>query len=247
MIIARTGQFLILHVPAHWLSRVMRYYPIFLNLENKACLVVGAGGVGKRKIQSLLDSGAGHVTIVDTCEVDVEMESILGADTATYQCREFVESDLDDKFLVIACTSSEAVNQRISKLCADRNVLCNVADQPEKCSFIVPATIKRGDLTIAISTAGQSPAMAKCIRKDLQESFGDEYAVLLSLMGRIRPLILGLGQETKQNTAVFRSLVNSNLLVAIKNKNLDAAREILKESLPEPLYANIPEILDGLI
>ena len=247
MIIARTGQFLILHVPAHWLSRRMRYYPIFLNLENKACLVVGAGEVGKRKIQSLLDSGAGHVTIIDTREADAEMESILDVDTVDFQCREFVDSDLDGKFLVIACTSSEMVNQHISTLCADRNILCNVVDQPEKCSFIVPATIKRGDLTVAISTAGQSPAMAKRIRRDLQESFGDEYAALLTLMGRLRPLMLGLGQETNNNTAVFRSLVNSDLLAAIKNKNLDAAREILKESLPEPLYANIPEMLDGLI
>nr|WP_321514684.1 bifunctional precorrin-2 dehydrogenase/sirohydrochlorin ferrochelatase [uncultured Pseudodesulfovibrio sp.] len=225
----------------------MRYYPIFLNLENKTCLVVGAGAVGRRKIQSLLDSGARHVTIVDACEAASELESIIGKGEVDFQCRKFVDSDLDGKFLVIACTSSEKVNQRISDLCAKRGILCNIADQPEKGSFIVPATVKRGDLTVAISTAGQSPALAKCICRDLQDSFGDEYASLITLMGRIRPLMLSLDQGTKHNTAVFRSLVNSNLLAAIKNKNLDAAREILKESLPEPLYANIPEMLDGLI
>jgi precorrin-2 dehydrogenase/sirohydrochlorin ferrochelatase len=247
MIVARIGQFPILHVPWHWLSRHMRYYPIFVNLENKRCLVVGAGEVGKRKIQSLLDSGAGHVTIIDTRDADLEMASILAQPNVLFQCREFMDIDLDGVFLVIACTSSEEANWRISNLCAERGILCNIVDQPEKCSFIVPATVKRGDLTVAISTAGQSPAMAKRIRKDLQESFGDEYAHLLTVMGRIRPLMLGLGLETNDNTAVFRRLVNSDLLASIKSRDLDVSMEILKESLPEPLHDNIPELLDGLV
>jgi precorrin-2 dehydrogenase/sirohydrochlorin ferrochelatase len=165
----------------------------------------------------------------------------------SFECREFRDNDLDGKFLVIACTSSEEINWRISNLCAERGVLCNIVDQPEKCSFIVPATVKRGDLTVAISTAGRSPAMAKRIRQELQESFGDEYAGLLTLMGRIRPLVLGLGMTTPENTAVLRSLVNSDLLARIKARDLDAASEILKESLPQPLHANIPELLDGLV
>lgn len=247
MNIARTGQFPILHACWHWLSRPMRYYPIFVNLEKKTCLVVGAGEVGKRKIQSLIDSGAGHVTIIETQPADPEMDSISNLDNVDFKCREFKDNDLDGKFLVIACTSSEEVNWRISNLCAKRGILCNIVDQPEKCSFIVPATVKRGDLTVAISTAGQSPAMAKRIRKELQESFGDEYARLLTLMGRIRPLMLGLGLGTKDNTVVFRTLVNSELLTAIKDQKLDAATKILEESLPDPLYANITELLDGLV
>ncbi|EGB13690.1 siroheme synthase [Pseudodesulfovibrio mercurii] len=225
----------------------MRYYPIFVNLENKGCLVVGAGEVGKRKIQSLVDSGAGRVTIIDTREADPEMAPILDLPNVDFHCREFADDDLDGKFLVIACTSSEAVNWRISNLCRDRGILCNIVDQPEKCSFIVPATVKRGDLTVAISTAGRSPAMAKRIRKELQESFGDEYAGLLTCMGRIRPLMLSLGLTTGDNTAVFRTLVNSALLDAFKARDLDSATEILKESLPEPLHDNIPELLDGLV
>ncbi len=225
----------------------MRYYPIFVNLEKKACLVVGAGEVGRRKIQSLIDSGAGHVTIIETQPAGPEMDSISDLDNVDFKCRKFKDNDLDSKFLVIACTSSEEVNWRISNLCAERGILCNIVDQPEKCSFIVPATVKRGDLTVAISTAGQSPAMAKRIRKELQESFGDEYAGLLTLMGRIRPLMLGLGLNTKDNTAVFRTLVNSELLTAIKDQKLDAATEILEDSLPDPLHANITELLDGII
>jgi precorrin-2 dehydrogenase/sirohydrochlorin ferrochelatase len=225
----------------------MRYYPIFVNLESKGCLVVGAGEVGKRKIQSLIDSGADHVTIIDTREPGPEFDSVTAQPNVDFHCREFADADLDDKFLVIACTSSEEVNWRISNLCRDRGILCNIVDQPEKCSFIVPATVKRGDLTVAISTAGRSPAMAKRIRKELQESFGDEYANLLTAMGRIRPLMLSLGLTTADNTAVFRSLVNSALLDAMKGHDLDAATEILKESLPDPLHDNIPELLDGLV
>ncbi len=247
MILARTGQFLVLHAYQHWLSRHMRYYPIFVNLENKRCLVVGAGDVGKRKIKSLLDSGAGFVTVIDTNGADAEMDTILSDDNVEFFQREFKEEDLENKLLVIACTSSEAVNQQISNLCAEREILCNIADQPEKGSFIVPATITRGDLTVAISTAGQSPAMAKRIRRDLQDTFGEEYASLLSIMGRIRPLMLDLNLETKENTVVFRKLVNSELLAAIKGQDLDLAVGILKKSLPEQLYDNIPELLDGFV
>ncbi len=237
----------ILHVERQLLSRPMRYYPIFVNLENKHCLVVGAGEVGKRKIQSLIDAGAGQVVIIDNRPAATELAPLLDLDNVEFLCREFVDQDIEGKFLVIACTSSEDVNWRISNLCAGKGILCNIVDQPEKCSFIVPATVKRGDLTVAISTAGQSPAMAKRIRRELQENFGEEYASLLSLMGRIRPLMLGLGLETKDNTAVFRMLVNSDLLDVMKVHDLDGAREILKESLPEPLHENIPELLDGLV
>ncbi len=225
----------------------MRYYPIFLNLENKRCLVVGSGEVGKRKIRSLVDSGAEHVSIIDTRPADKDLEQILALDHVEYKCREFQSSDLDDIFLVVTCTSNKAVNKRIGDLCHERNILCNIADLPERCSFIVPATVKRGDLTIAVSTSGQSPAVAKRIRRELEENFGDEYDRLLTLMGRIRPVMLGLGLETKDNTTVFRALANSELLTILKAGNLDSAVEILKESLPQSLHVNIPELLDGLI
>ena len=225
----------------------MRYYPIFVNLENRACLVVGAGAVGIRKIRSLLDAGAGQVGVVDTRDPDPQLDALSAHENVTFHRREFRESDLDGQFLVMACTSNEDVNSRVGTLCEQRGILCNIADRPEQCSFIVPATVTSGDLTVAVSTNGQSPAMARRIRRDLQDHFGEEYAGLLELMGRIRPLMLGLGMETAENTNVFRTLVNSDLLAALKGRNLDAATEILKESLPEPLHANIPELVDGLI
>ncbi|WP_147822743.1 precorrin-2 dehydrogenase/sirohydrochlorin ferrochelatase family protein [Salidesulfovibrio onnuriiensis] len=225
----------------------MRYYPVFLNLEKKHCLVVGAGEVGRRKAQSLLDSGAGGVTVIDTADPGRDMAWLLECGKVRFERREFRESDLDGVFMVIASTSNHEVNQRIGALCDERGILCNIADLPEQCSFIVPASIRRGDLTVAISTAGSSPALAKRIRRELQESFGDEYAQLLSIMGALRPMMLGLGLETKENTAVFRQLANSNLLEVLASGDLDAAAEILKETLPPSLHDNIPELLNGIV
>ena len=224
----------------------MRYYPVFLKLVGKSALVVGAGEVGKRKIRALLDSGVGSLTIVDSCPADDSLQKIAKDPRVFFNCRSFDESDLEGVFLVLACTSNEAVNRSISEMCDARGIMCNIADQPDLCSFIVPASIRRGDLTLAVSTSGKSPAMARRIRRELQDAFGDEYARLLVLLGELRPLMLGLGLPTKDNTAVFRALVNSTLLEEMRLHNLDGIEEILKQSLPRPLHDHIPELLHGL-
>ena len=154
--------------------------------------------------------------VIDSRDPDAETKEILSRPPVSFSCREFSEQDLDGVFLAIACTSSRAVNGRIADLCADRGILCNIADQPEKSTFIVPATVSRGDLSIAVSTAGSSPAVAKRIRRELQEHYGEEYAALLVLMGRVRPLMLGLDLPTGHNTGVFRGLADSDLLAALK-------------------------------
>ncbi|MDD4951864.1 MAG: bifunctional precorrin-2 dehydrogenase/sirohydrochlorin ferrochelatase [Desulfovibrionaceae bacterium] len=225
----------------------MRYYPIFVNLEDKHCLVVGAGQVGRRKIEVLLRSGAGRITVIDVNEPGPDLAATLKDERVSFRRGEFKDRDLDGKFLVIASTSSEELNWRISNLCRDRGLLCNIVDQPEKCSFIVPAMVRQGDLTLAISTGGRSPALAKRIRKDLEESFGAEYGGFLMLMGRLRPMMLRLGLETDENTAVFRSVVDSRLMEALEKKDSALARDILAEKLPPGLHNAISELLDGLV
>lgn len=225
----------------------MRHYPIFLNLKNKTCLVVGAGGVGSRKIQSLIDSDVMRVNVIDTNAKSAELDVIANNDNVMFYSRTFDESDLDDTFLVIACTSNTEINLQIATLCHERNILCNIADQPDQCSFLVPATVRRGDLTLALSSSGLSPAFTKRMRRELQDVFGDEYAHMLTVMGRIRPLMLELGLETQANTAVFRALVNSDLLQTLKAQDIEACQQILKELLPQPLHTNISELLNGII
>ena len=158
-----------------WYLLPMRYYPVFLNLQGKECLVVGAGQVGRRKVATVLESGIKKVTVVDISEPSEDFRPLLDNPALAYECREFREADLDGKFMVIACTNSEELNWRISTLCAERSIMCNIVDQPEKCSFIVPAMFTQGELTMAVSTGGYSPALAKKIRHDLDDYFGNEY------------------------------------------------------------------------
>lgn len=221
----------------------MRYYPMFVSLEGQACLVVGAGQVGLRKIETLADCGAASILVVDKNPPDAALLALLARTGLSFAQRDFEQNDLDGIFLAIASTSSPAVNQRISDLCRERGVLCNIVDQPEACSFIVPATVCRGDLTLAISTGGQSPALAKRIRKDLQETFGQEYALFLKLMGRLRPLILALGLDTGANTAIFRALVDSRLLEALKLGDADLAQAELAAQIPQALPQGLPQDL----
>jgi len=217
----------------------MRYYPMFVSLVGRACLVVGAGQVGLRKIETLADCNAASILVVDRNPPDQALELLLRRPGLVFAQRDFQDSDLDGMFLAIASTSSPAVNQRISDLCRERGVLCNIVDQPEACTFIVPATVRQGDLTLAISTGGQSPALAKRIRKDLQEAFGQEYALFLDLMGRLRPLVLALGLDTGVNTEIFRALVGSRLLEALKLGDAALAQAELAAHLPQDLAQHL--------
>jgi precorrin-2 dehydrogenase/sirohydrochlorin ferrochelatase len=165
----------------------------------------------------------------------------------TFERRSFEDSDLDGRFLVIASTSNEELNWRISRACEARGILCNIVDQPEKCSFIVPALFTQGDLTVAISTGGGSPALARKIRKGLGEFLGSEYGAALVLMSRLRPLVLELGLGSPRNGAIFRGLIDSGLLEALERRDAATAKDLLERHVPSELHPRIPEILDGLV
>lgn len=225
----------------------MRYYPMFVSLENKACLVVGAGEVGTRKIASLLACGAGSVLVLDMREPEGELLELMKNPALTFERRSFEDKDLDGRFLVIASTSDEALNWRISDLCRERGLLCNIVDQPEKCSFIVPALFTQGDLTVAISTGGASPALARKIRQGLGEFLGDEYGALLVLMSALRPMVLALGLPTEENSALFRKLVHSSLLDALERGDAAAAENVLREILPAALHGVAAGLIAGAL
>lgn len=224
----------------------MRYYPLFADLTRKDCLVVGAGEVGRRKIGSLAACGARRVLVLDIRPPDSELEEVLAHPAVSFEQRPFDESDLEGRFLVIASTSNEDLNWRISRACRERNILCNIVDQPEKCSFIVPALYTQGDLTVAISTGGGSPALARKIRQDMEDYLGSQYGAVLTLMSRLRPMVLALGLGSPANGAIFKGLVHSGLLDALKRADRDAAGRELAQFLPEALHARIAELLDGL-
>lgn len=222
----------------------MQYFPVFLDLTDKHCLVVGAGSVGRRKIRALLERNPAEVLVIDTRPPGEEFKKVLRSPLMTYEVREFCEDDLDGKWLVIASTNNEELNWEISNLCKERGILCNIVDQPEKCSFIVPAVFRQGDLTLAVSTGGASPALAKRIRQGLDEYFGSHYGGFLALMSRLRPLVLELGHPTENNSALFRDLVHSGLLEAFEEGDREKSVTILKDVLPSELHDAIPELLN---
>lgn len=225
----------------------MRYYPIFLNLARKKCLVVGAGQVGRRKIATLASCGAEEVLVLDVAPLSPESAALLDHPCVRFEMRPFEPPDLDGRFLVIASTSNEELNWRISRLCEARGIPCNIVDQPEKCSFIVPALFTQGDLTLAVSTGGSSPALARKIRRDLGEYFGGQYGAFLTLMGNLRPLVIGLGHGSDHNSELFRAIVESPLLDAIKARDATTAMDILRGILPESLHDRLEPIVTGVI
>ena len=162
----------------------MSLFPMFVKLEGRSCLVVGAGTVGEPKIRSLLDASA-SVRVIAPRTTSV-VAGWAQAGTITWEAREFNTSDLDGVFLVIAATSSREVNEAIFLDAQRRNVLCNVVDDPEHCDFYYPAVVRRGDLQLAISTNGHSPALAQRIRRELEVQFGPEYGEWLEELGKIR-------------------------------------------------------------
>ncbi|WP_027179255.1 precorrin-2 dehydrogenase/sirohydrochlorin ferrochelatase family protein [Maridesulfovibrio bastinii] len=225
----------------------MNCYPVFLNLKNRDALVVGAGKVGLRKISSLIEGGVREVLVIDNAPESDELYALKQSGKVRFESRDFRAEDIEKKFLVIAATSNKDLNKHINELCNNEQILCNIVDDPESGSFIVPASIRRGEMTIAVSTGGNSPAFARIVRRELEDTFGEHYGFFLTIMGRLRPLVLDLGQETSQNTALFRQLASSSLLDALEDKDKAKVIEILNKNLPDELSIHIPELLDGLV
>ncbi len=161
-----------------------KLFPMFLKLSARPCLVVGAGAIAESKIASLLDAG-GRVRVVAP-EATRQVRSWAQSNTLDWHQRPFEPDDLNDMFLVIAATSSTELHERIFEEASHRGVLCNIVDVPPLCDFYYPSVVQRGALQIAISTAGQSPALAQRLRKQLEDQFGPEYEEWLAQLGETR-------------------------------------------------------------
>jgi precorrin-2 dehydrogenase / sirohydrochlorin ferrochelatase len=159
-------------------------FPMFLKLSARPCLVVGAGAIAESKIASLLEAG-GRVRVIAP-EATPQVRSWAQSNTIEWRQRPFQPRDLEGMFLVVAATSSTELHEQIFALATQRGVLCNVVDVPALCDFYYPSVVQRGALQIAISTAGQSPALAQRLRKQLEDQFGPEYQEWLAQLGKAR-------------------------------------------------------------
>jgi len=161
-----------------------KLFPMFLNLAGRPCLVVGAGAIAESKISSLLEAHAAVHVVAPVATPKVR--SWAHSNRIAWQQRAFQPSDLEHMFLVVAATSSRQLHEDISREATKRGVLCNIVDVPDLCDFYYPAVVQRGALQIAISTSGQSPALAQRLRKELEEQFGPEYKQWLEELGQSR-------------------------------------------------------------
>ncbi len=223
----------------------MRYFPIFLNLKDKNCLVVGAGGVGVRKIKGLLRASPHKLTIVDPNIEKTLLGEILPHPRLEIKKREFIEQDLENQFLVIASSNNEVLNKKISELCHKKNILCNIVDKPKMCSFIVPSIVEKGEITVAISTSGKSPAMARLLKNKISESIGKEEEILTNLLGLLRAPILSLKMGPQKNKEIFYCIaIDKKILEHIKDrkkglliKRIKDITSLNEEILEEIVYA----------
>jgi len=206
----------------------MRYYPIFLDIKNRSCLVVGGGAVGRRKVLSLVACGARVIVVAP--QADGKLLGLAAEGTIELRKKNYQAEDLDNMFLVIGATSDAQLNLQIKSDADRQGKLCNIADRPEACHFILPSVVERGDLVIAISTSGKSPAFAKRIRKDLETTFGPEYADFLKLMGAIRRKLLGRKHKPEEHRRLFERLIDKGLVHMIKDRNRSAIDTLLYET-----------------
>ena len=203
----------------------MRYYPVNLDIKNRHCLVVGGGRVGLRKVKTLITCGA-LVTVVGS-EIGDELQLLSNSTGITIKQRPYRSTDLGNMFLVIGATDNEDVNRRISEDAEKVNMLCNIADRPKVCNFILPAIIQRGDLVMTVSTSGKSPAFAKKLKKNLEIEFGEEYAEFLCLMGAVRKKLLSAEHAPEAHKHLFEQLIDGNLIDHIRNEDIQAIDALL--------------------
>lgn len=202
-----------------------KYYPIYLDIENKPVLIVGGGTVALRKVETLLEYGA--LVKVVSPQIIPELQDMVSKQKCEWIPREYAGEDIKDSLLVFSCTEKEEVNAQVARDAKAINVSINVVDDPDKCSFIVPSIMTRGDLTIAVSTGGSSPIVARQIRQELEEFYGDEIRLYLDLLRFWR-------QEAKQylspekRAQFFNKVTDGEVLNCLKQGQHDQAKEVVE-------------------
>lgn len=209
----------------------MKYYPIYLDINNRKCLVVGGGSVGTRKVLMLLKCGA-RVT-VNSPVLSEKLLMLAEKQTICWVSRPYEPADIEEAFLIIGATDDERLNQKIHEDAKRLDKLCNIADHPESCNFILPSVVDKGDLVIAVSTSGKSPAYSKKIRECMESHFGGEHAVFLTLMGAIRKNLLRQCKPPSSYKPIFEKLVCAGLVDMIKRNDESLINRKLMEILGE--------------
>jgi siroheme synthase-like protein len=186
--------------------------PVFVKLANRPCLVVGAGTIAASKISALLDSGA-RITVVAP-SANPEIKQLAASRQLHWLHRKFQLTDLAGAFLAIAATSDDAVNRAVFLESQRLGILCNSVDDPPHCDFYFSAVVRRGDLQIAISTSGESPAVAQRFRQEIEESLDECVGDWLRLVGDLRREIMAKQPPSEQRKRLLHLLAYSEICEA---------------------------------
>jgi precorrin-2 dehydrogenase/sirohydrochlorin ferrochelatase len=205
----------------------MKYYPAFLDLRDRPCLVVGGGQIAERKAIALFDAGA-DLTVVSP-ELTPHLRGLADKGKIAYRNRSFTDHDLTGMFLAVAATDDDAVNRAVAHACRKNGVLVNVVTAPDEGTFIVPSVVERGDLLIAISTCGDSPALARRVREELERTYGPEYGVFLEKMALLRKRLVQEVPNEEVRRKVFQALVNADILHLLRSGQVHDADHRITE------------------
>lgn len=203
----------------------VRYYPICMDISGKRCVVIGGGNVAERKVERLLACGA-RVEVVGK-ELTPALAVWKDEGRIMHRGADFEEDYLSGAFLVIGATDDETVNGRVARSARSLGISVNIVDDPARCDFILPSIVERGDLVIAISTGGKSPALARKIREEMEGVYGTEYAILLEILGDLRQKVIASGSSSAENRERFAAVVRSEILEEIRRKDWTKVREMI--------------------
>jgi len=205
-------------------QKLLKYYPVFLDIKDRICVIVGGGEVAFRKAERLLECGA-NVSIISPKLVR-ELAALKEKNLISHIAAEYSGDLIDRAVLIIGATDDEKINALIAQDARAKGIPVNIVDDPQKCDFILPAIAQRGDLVMAIGTGGKSPALARHLREELEEQYGREYAILLNILGTLRTKMeknAGIGRDW------FDALMAAGILEFIKAKDSKKVQDIVKK------------------
>lgn len=201
----------------------MKYYPVFLDIRDKICVIVGGGEVALRKAERLLDCGA-NVFVISP-KLAPEFAAFKDKNLISHIAAEYSDDLIDKAALIIGATDDEKTNAQISNDARRKGIPVNIVDDPQKCDFILPSLVQRGDLAITIGTGGKSPALARHLREELELKYGSEYEILLNILGNLR---IKMAKNEGKGKNWFKSLLSEGILDSIKGKDIRKVKEIVK-------------------
>ncbi|HEY9529413.1 MAG TPA: bifunctional precorrin-2 dehydrogenase/sirohydrochlorin ferrochelatase [Anaerolineales bacterium] len=201
------------------------YYPVYIELRDQPCVVIGGGKIAEGKVEGLLAAQA-NVTVISP-NLTAHLRELVEEKKITYLARAYQPGDLTGAFMVICATDQAEINHQVWQEASANRQLVNVVDDTPRCNFIAPSILRKGDLTIAISTSGKAPALAVRLKERLQRELGPEYERFLELAGDLREPLARHIPDFETRKALWYELVDSEILDVLARGDESAARAII--------------------